>query len=76
MKIGIILGSTRPARFADRPAQWLLEIARQRGDATFELIDLRDYPLPFFEEEKSPFREPSRNEMAVRWGNVPFSSRF
>lgn len=68
MKIGIVLGSTRPARFAGRPAQWLLDIAKQRGDATFELVDLRDYPLPFFDEEKSPFREPSQNELAVRWG--------
>jgi NAD(P)H-dependent FMN reductase len=67
LRVGIVLGSTRPARFADRPATWLLELAKKRTDATFELVDLRDYPLPFFEEAKSPFREPSKNEIAMRW---------
>jgi NAD(P)H-dependent FMN reductase len=68
MRIGIILGSTRPARFADKPAQWFLELAQKRAGVTFELVDLRDYPLPFFAEDKSPFREPSQNAVALRWG--------
>lgn len=67
LRVGIILGSTRLARFADRPATWLLELAHKRAGAAFELVDLRDYPLPFFEESKSPFREASQNEIAVRW---------
>ncbi|MFT3700099.1 MAG: NAD(P)H-dependent oxidoreductase [Kofleriaceae bacterium] len=66
LRIGIVLGSTRPGRFADRPANWLLPIAQQRTDATFELVDLRDYPLPFFEEAKSPVREASKHPVAVR----------
>lgn len=68
-RVGIILGSTRTGRFADRPAQWLLELAQKRADVAFELVDLRDYPLPFFDEPKSPLREPSKNEVAVRWAN-------
>jgi NAD(P)H-dependent FMN reductase len=68
MRIGIVLGSTRQARFADKPAQWFLELAQKRAGVTFELVDLRDYPLPFFAEDKSPFREPSQNEVALRWG--------
>lgn len=67
LRIGIVLGSTRTGRFADRPAKWLLGIANQRAGAAFELVDLRDYPLPFFDEPKSPFREPSKHEVAVRW---------
>lgn len=67
LRIGIVLGSTRTGRFADRPAAWLLDIAKKREGATFELVDLRDYPLPFFDEPKSPMREPSKNEVAVRW---------
>jgi hypothetical protein len=51
-KIGIIVSSTRPGRFADIPAQWLGEIVRKRDDADFELVDLRDYPMPFFEEKR------------------------
>jgi NAD(P)H-dependent FMN reductase len=67
LRVGIIMGSTRTGRFADRPAEWLLQIAKKREDVAFELVDLRDYPLPFFDELKSPFREPSKNEIALRW---------
>ena len=67
VRIGIVLGSTRAGRFADRPAEWLLRIANKREGVAFELVDLRDYPLPFFDEPKSPFREPSRNEVALQW---------
>lgn len=68
LRIGIVLGSTRAGRFADRPAQWLLERAQKHDGVAFEIVDLRDYPLPFFDEPKSPFREASKNEIAVRWG--------
>lgn len=67
LRIGIILGSTRPGRFADRPAEWLLGIAKKREGVRFELVDLRDYPLPFFDEPKSPMRAPSQNEVALKW---------
>jgi NAD(P)H-dependent FMN reductase len=67
LKLGIVLGSTRTGRFADRPATWLFELATRRDDAAFELVDLRDYPLPFFDEPKSPFREPSQHAVATRW---------
>lgn len=67
LRIGIVVSSTRIGRFADRPATWLMELAKRRPDASFELVDLREYPLPFFDEPKSPFREPSKNEVALRW---------
>ena len=53
-KIGIVIGSTRAARFGDKPAEWIADIARARGDLDIEIVDLRDYPLPFFEEDRSP----------------------
>ncbi len=68
LRMGIVLGSTRTGRFADRPAEWLLGIAQKREGIACELVDLRDYPLPFFDEPVSPFRAPSKNEVAVRWG--------
>lgn len=67
-KIGIVIGSTREGRFADKPAQWFYELAQARQDLSFELIDLRDYPMPFFEDPTSPARTPPRNPEAVRWG--------
>jgi NAD(P)H-dependent FMN reductase len=70
LRIGIILSSTRTGRFADKPASWLLELARKRTEVSFELVDLRDYPLPFFDEPKSPLRESSKHEVAVRWSRT------
>ena len=66
-KIGIVIGSTREGRFADKPANWIYEIARARGDIEVELIDLRDFPLPFFDEPASPAWAPSRSENAQKW---------
>jgi len=67
LKIGVIVGSTRPGRFADHPAKWIKELAEKRGDIDIEMLDLRDWPLPFFEEEMSPAYAPSKNEVAQRW---------
>lgn len=67
-KIGIIISTTREGRFGDKPAQWIYELAQQRDTAEFEIVDLRDYPLPFFEELKSPAWETPQNEVAQRWG--------
>jgi NAD(P)H-dependent FMN reductase len=68
-RIGIVLGSTREGRFGDKPAQWIHEIARQRSDLEVELIDLRDHPLPFFNEPMSPAWAPVKNEAAQRWAD-------
>jgi NAD(P)H-dependent FMN reductase len=66
-RIALIVGSTRPTRFADVPAQWMLAEARARGDMEVDLIDLRDHPLPFFDEAASNLWAPSQNPQAVRW---------
>lgn len=66
-RIGIVIGSTREGRFADKPAQWFHGIASQRTDISAELIDLRDYPMPFFDEPLSPAWAPVKNEAAQRW---------
>lgn len=44
-----------------------MKLAARRTDVAFELVDLRDYPLPFFDEPKSPLREASKNPIAMRW---------
>ncbi len=66
-RIGIILSTTRETRFADRPAQWVLDIARARSDADYEIVDLRDFPIPFFDAVGSPRFVPQTNEVALRW---------
>jgi len=54
VKIGIILGSTRPGRVGEAVAKWVYEIASQRKDADFELVDLADYDLPHLDEPVPP----------------------
>jgi NAD(P)H-dependent FMN reductase len=66
-KLAVVIGSIRPNRFADHPAQWITEIAAKRGDFDVELIDLRDYPLPFFGETTSPAYGPAKADIAQRW---------
>ncbi len=66
-RIGIILSTTREGRFADRPAAWLQTITAQRTDMTFELVDLRDYPLPIFDWPASPARKPVDLPAVLPW---------
>jgi NAD(P)H-dependent FMN reductase len=66
-KIALIIGSTRATRFADKPAQWMLAQARARTDMEVELIDLRDYNLPFFNEMASNLWMPSKDPNAIKW---------
>jgi NAD(P)H-dependent FMN reductase len=66
-QIGIVIGSTRPGRFSEKPAAWIHGIAGKRADLAFEVIDLRDYPLPLFNEPGSPAWGPIENPVAQRW---------
>jgi NAD(P)H-dependent FMN reductase len=66
-KIAIIISTTRAARFGEKPAKWIHSIASARTDMSVELIDLREYPMPFFDEVASNMWAPSKNEVAQRW---------
>lgn len=66
-KIAVIIGSTRATRLADKPARWMLAQAEARGDIDVELVDLRDCPLPFFNELASNRHVPSQDPEAPRW---------
>jgi NAD(P)H-dependent FMN reductase len=66
-KLAIVIGSTRPGRFADHPARWIHDHVAKRGDAAVEILDLRDYPMPFFAEAASPIRAAVADAVALRW---------
>jgi NAD(P)H-dependent FMN reductase len=53
LKIAVILGSTRPGRNGAVVADWVLAQAAGRTAATYELLDLVDYPLPHLDEPVS-----------------------
>jgi len=67
LKIAVIIGSTRDARFGPKPAQWIFELARQRDELDVELVDLKEVDLPFFNEVASNLWVPSENPKAVAW---------
>ena len=53
LRVAIIVGSTRPGRKGDAVARWVYEIANARGDAEFELVDIKEYDLPLLDEPLS-----------------------
>jgi NAD(P)H-dependent FMN reductase len=69
LKIKIIIGSTRQGRFSEKPAQWIYEEAKKLDGVDAELLDLRDYPMPFFESPMSPSMAQGKyeNEVVQRW---------
>lgn len=54
INIQIILGSTREQRQGEKVANWIYALASKQKDFNIELIDLKDWPLPFFNEALSP----------------------
>jgi len=67
LKIGIIIGSTRDTRFGEKPARWMLDLAAKREEIEAELIDLRDYDLPLFNEVSSNAWQESESPQARAW---------
>ena len=66
-KIAIIISTTREARFGHKPAAWIKAIADQRSDIAAEIVDLRDYPMPFFDDVAGPAYVPTSNPVARAW---------
>jgi NAD(P)H-dependent FMN reductase len=54
LNIALIVGSSRPNRFADVPAAWIREGAKARNDLALTVLDLREQNLPLLEEPASP----------------------
>jgi NAD(P)H-dependent FMN reductase len=68
--ISVIVGSTREGRFSEKPAQWILQHLAARGDVDARLLDLRDFPMPFFDAPAppaTPNRPPYENEVVQKW---------
>jgi NAD(P)H-dependent FMN reductase len=67
IKIGIVVGSTRPGRNGEAVAQWVYDSASKRSDAQFQLVDLVDYQLPLLDEPVPPSMGQYRNEHTRVW---------
>ncbi len=69
MKLGVIVGTVREGRHTEKLAKWVVAEAQKQGNSEVELLDLKDYPLPFFEEPVSPKYNPDRQPSpgAKKW---------
>jgi NAD(P)H-dependent FMN reductase len=65
--VGIIIGTTREGRFGDRPAAWIKKLADKHGKVETEIVDLRDYQIPFFDQPGSPAYVGTHHDEAKRW---------
>jgi NAD(P)H-dependent FMN reductase len=68
--ISVIVGSTREGRFSEKPAKWILHHLKKRDGVDARLLDLRDFPMPFFDQPVTPAtpgRPAFENEVVQRW---------
>jgi NAD(P)H-dependent FMN reductase len=68
--VSVIVGSTREGRFSERPAKWILQQLKKRDGVDARLLDLRDFPMPFFDQAATPAmpgRPSYKNDVVQRW---------
>lgn len=68
--ISVIIGSTREGRFSEKPARWSFEHLKMREGVDVRLLDLRNFPMPFFDQPQSPAmpgRPAFENEVVQKW---------
>ena len=68
-KIGIILGSTRPGRNGEAVAKWVYDISKKREDAQFELVDVKDFDLPLYDEPYPAMMQQYTKEHTQKWSD-------
>lgn len=68
--IAVIVGSTREGRFSEKVAQWIFDHLKKRKGIDARLLDLRDFPMPFFDQPvppATPGRQPYENKIVKKW---------
>ena len=68
--ISVIVGSTREGRFSEKPAEWIFQHLKKRDGVDAQLLDLRDFPMPFFDQPvppATPGRPAYENDVVQKW---------
>jgi NAD(P)H-dependent FMN reductase len=68
--ISVIVGSIRQGRFSEKPALWILQHLKNSSGIDASLLDLRDFPMPFFDHPlppAAPGRPPYEHEVVKKW---------
>jgi len=68
--VKIILGSTRPGRFGEQPARWLMDLAKDHPDARFELVDLQEINLPLLNEHSPALYGQYAHPHTKAWSEI------
>jgi NAD(P)H-dependent FMN reductase len=69
VRIAIIVGSTRPGRKAEAVAKWAYSLAKNRADAEFEIVDIKDFKLPLLDEPVPPSMGQYSQPHTKAWAN-------
>lgn len=71
MKVAVIIGAVREGRKTPQQAKWAMKTLETMENVDAELVDLRDYPMPIFDEPVSPRYNPERkvDPVAQKWLN-------
>jgi len=67
LKILVILGSVREGRMAEPVGKWVVEGAADRAALDLELVDLKDWNLPFYAFAKPPAAGDYQDPLQLRW---------
>jgi NAD(P)H-dependent FMN reductase len=70
LRIAIVVGSTRPNRASPQVAAWVLDLAKKRGDATYEIVDIADFDLPVLDEPIPPSMGKYAHGHTKRWSET------
>ncbi|MDT7744345.1 MAG: hypothetical protein QOE59_3423 [Actinomycetota bacterium] len=78
MLIEVVTGTTRRGRFSEKVAAWVVERLAARGDLDVEMLDLRDHPLPFFDQAPPAYtlRDYPNDEVARLGGTLDRADGF
>lgn len=76
LSIAIVTGSTRPGRNNEAVATWVHNVAKQRTDAEFEVVDIADYNLPLLDEPRPALYGEYAHEHTKAWSDkiAPFDA--
>ena len=70
MRLGIVVSTGRPGRASKPIADWFLDRARALGAFEAELLDLKDFDLPLFDEASHPARGQYEGAHTKRWSEA------
>jgi NAD(P)H-dependent FMN reductase len=67
LKILVILGSVREGRMAEPVARWVLEQSAGREELACEIVDLKEWDLPFYPFAQAPAAGNYTDPLQRRW---------